>query len=101
MALRFLDAPERTRFEIYDGDELAGFVDYHLHREDIALKHTEVDPRFSGRGIGGRLVRGALDAARDTGLSVLPYCPFVRDWIGKHPDYLDLVPEDRRAEFEL
>jgi hypothetical protein len=34
-------------------------------------------------------------------LDVLPFCPFVRSYIERHPDQLDLVPEDRRDEFEL
>jgi predicted GNAT family acetyltransferase len=58
-----------------------------------------VDPRFGGRGLGGILVRGALDAARDRGLEVLPFCPFVRGWIGRHPEYRELVPEGQRARF--
>ncbi|MEV1200449.1 N-acetyltransferase, partial [Microbispora rosea] len=41
----------------------------------------------------------ALDAARDAGLSVLPFCPFVKRYIERHPDYLDLVPADQRARF--
>jgi hypothetical protein len=32
---------------------------------------------------------------------VLPYCPFVRGYIERHPDYLDLVPADRRSGFGL
>jgi uncharacterized protein len=101
MALRVIDASDKKRFEVYDGEELAGFLDYRLRGDDIALLHTEVDERFEGRGIGSELVREALDASRDTGLGVLPYCPFIRDWISGHSDYLDMVPEDRRAEFEL
>src|ERR1700754_1887243 len=101
MALRVVDAPQRKRFEIYDGEELAGFLDYRLRGDDIALMHTEVNPRFRGHGIGARLVREALDASRDTGLGALPYCPFIRAWIGEHPDYRDMVPERRRAEFGL
>ncbi len=38
---------------------------------------------------------------RDRGLAVLPDCPFVRGWIAKHPDYADLVPADRRADYDL
>jgi hypothetical protein len=47
------------------------------------------------------LARGALDATREAGSPVLPYCPFIRGYIQRHPAYLDLVPEDRRAEFAL
>jgi hypothetical protein len=32
---------------------------------------------------------------------VLPYCPFVRSWIAGHREYADLVPGDRRAQFDL
>lgn len=32
---------------------------------------------------------------------MLPFCPFVNAWIGKHPDYLDLVPADQRERFGL
>jgi hypothetical protein len=32
---------------------------------------------------------------------VLPFCPFIRGYIQRHPAYLDLVPDERRAEFEL
>ncbi len=68
----------------------------------IALKHTEVDDRFEGRGIGSALARGVLDAARRDGLAVLPYCPFMAGYIRGHPDdYLDLVPTDQRAKFDL
>jgi predicted GNAT family acetyltransferase len=101
MDQRVVDTLDKSRFEIYDGEELAGFAEYHLFRDEIAFIHTEIDPAFGGRGLGGVLARGALDAARDAGLSVLPYCPFIRAWITKHPDYVDLVPEAQRTRFGL
>lgn len=102
MEARVADRPDRSRYEILageDGTETGGFADYRLAPGEIAFVHTETDPRFAGQGLGGRLARGALDDARARGLRVLPYCPFIRGWIGKHPEYADLVPEDRRAEF--
>ena len=32
---------------------------------------------------------------------VLPYCPYVRAWLGRHPAYVDLVPADDRDRFGL
>jgi predicted GNAT family acetyltransferase len=32
---------------------------------------------------------------------VLPFCPFVNAYLKRHPEYLDLVPEERRAAFGL
>ncbi|MEU6426555.1 GNAT family N-acetyltransferase [Microbispora sp. NPDC046973] len=95
------DNPEASRFEITVDGALAGFADYRLNGPRISFTHTEIDPAFEGRGLGSTLVRAALDAARDAGLSVLPFCPFVKRYIERHPDYLDLVPADQRARFSL
>ena len=32
---------------------------------------------------------------------MLPFCPFVNGFIGRHPEYVSLVPETYRAEFGL
>ena len=53
--------------------------------------HTEVDPRFEGQGIATTLVQGALDAVRASGRDVVAFCPYVKAWLGRHPDYQDLV----------
>jgi uncharacterized protein len=90
--------PAESRYEVRVGGELAGFVTYHLRGRRITLIHTEVDSRFQGAGLAGHLARFSLDDARKRNLAVLPSCPYIRSWIGKHPDYADLVPADR-AEF--
>ncbi|MGD9987041.1 GNAT family N-acetyltransferase [Pseudonocardia sp.] len=86
-----VDRPERSRFEILVDDEVAGRAHYRLRDGVLAFTHTEVEDRFGGRGIGGALARGALDAARSRGLRVRPDCPFVKGWIDKHPEYQDLL----------
>lgn len=95
------DNPEASRFEITVDGALAGFAEYRLNGPGISFTHTEIDPAFGGRGLGSTLVKAALDAARDAGLSVLPFCPFVQRYIERHADYLDLVPADQRARFSL
>ncbi len=95
------DAPERDRFEIEADGAVVGFVQYHRKPGTIALVHTEIDPQHEGAGLGGVLVSAALDEARREGIRVLPFCPFVRSYIEHHPEYVDLVPEERRADFGL
>jgi predicted GNAT family acetyltransferase len=97
----FTDNPERSRFEMHIGGERAGLVQYHLNGDAIALIHTEVDDSFQGMGLASKLARAVLDSARERGLAVLPYCPYITGWIAKHPDYLDLVPEGSRGKFGL
>jgi predicted GNAT family acetyltransferase len=95
------DKAAAERYEIHVGGELAGFVDYHAAPGQIALVHTEVDDRFEGQGLAGKLTVFALDDARRRNLAVLPFCPFVRGYIQRHREYEDLVPAARRAEFGL
>ena len=85
------EVAEAGRFEAHIGDERAGLITYRIQGGRMVLPHTEVDPRFEGRGVGSRLAVAALDAARARGLSVLPACPFVRAYIDRHPEYEDLV----------
>ena len=57
----------------------------------VTFTHTEVPQELSGRGIGSRLAHGALDAVRAEGLKVAAKCPFMAAYIGKHPEYADLI----------
>lgn len=101
MSIEVTDNAEAQRYEVTVDGELAGFTQYRRRPQLIALVHTEVDERFEGRGLAGRLIATALDAARADGVAVLPFCPFANAYIQRHPDYADLVPETFRAKFGL
>lgn len=96
-----IDNPDRSRFELYSGEELIGFAEYRVRDHTMDFVHTEVDSRFKGHGLGTQLVSTALESARQRAAAVVPHCWFVRDWIAAHPEYRDLVPEQRRPEFDL
>jgi predicted GNAT family acetyltransferase len=95
------DNPDERRYEVRVGGEVAGFAQYRVRPGQIAFTHTEVDDRFEGQGLGSKLVAFALDDVRGRGLAVLPLCPFVRAYIQRHREYVDLVPEERRPGFGL
>jgi predicted GNAT family acetyltransferase len=85
------DAPDASRYEIRDGDRVLGHAAYRREGGSVVFTHTEVDPETEGTGVGGKLVRGALDDVRSRGEHVVAQCSFVRGWIEKHPEYGDLV----------
>jgi predicted GNAT family acetyltransferase len=85
------DNPEARRYEALLGNEVVGFVRYHLRPGLLTALDTEVDPGFEGLGVGSALVAGMLDDLRARGISVQPFCPFVRTYIRRHPDYADLL----------
>jgi predicted GNAT family acetyltransferase len=95
------DNEAEQRFEIWVDGDLAGFSRYQRMGTDYALTHTEIDDRFEGQGLGSALVSSILGTMREAGVKVLPYCPFVRSYIDRHPEHLDLVPADQRDRFEL
>lgn len=86
-----VDNPEAHRFEARLGGRVVGFSQYRRVADRVVFVHTEVDPEVEGRGIGARLVAGALDDVRARGLRVTAQCPFVAAFIARHRDYQDLV----------
>lgn len=96
-----VDVPDEARYVVDVDRARAGFVAYERGDEQIALLHAEVDPPMQRQGVASRLIQFALDDARAGGLSVLPFCPFVRSYIQRHRDYLELVPPDARERFGL
>lgn len=96
-----VDHTDANRFEVLVGGEVAGYAEYRRTKASVAFTHTATDPAFEGRRLGSALARGTLDATREAGAAVLLFCPFLRGYIQRHPAYLDLVPEKRRAELQL
>ena len=81
---------QESRYELRTPAGLAVLA-YVLDGDRLALVHTEVPRSVEGRGVGGALVKFALDDARNRGLRVLPMCAFVKAYIARHPAYAPLV----------
>ena len=81
-----IDRPEQSRFELQLDGELAGWLDYRPAGDNVILAHTEVMEEHEGKGLGGILVRHALDAIRADGKGIIATCPFARAYIARHPE---------------
>jgi predicted GNAT family acetyltransferase len=81
---------ESSRFAVHLGGHLA-VLEYQLFSDKIVFTHTEVAQELEGRGVGASLARAGLEWARSRELRVVPVCPFVAAYIGRHPEYVDLV----------
>jgi len=90
---------KQQRYEL-SVDGLLAISQYERRGDEIVFTHTEVPEALEGRGVGSALARAALDDARAKHLTVVPQCPFVRAYIGRHREYLDLVEPSRRREIE-
>lgn len=94
MTLEVVRNEAARRFELRSDGDLLGLIDYRLEPGAVALVHTEIDPRFERQGLGTQLVAGALADVRERGLGVIPVCPFVADYVRRHPEP-ELPPGDR------
>jgi predicted GNAT family acetyltransferase len=94
---RFVDDPERQRWEVMDGDEIVAFAEYVTAPGRVIYTHTVVKPQHEGRGIGSQLARHVLDDAVGHGLRITPRCPFIRSYIERHAEYMPSVdmPDER------
>ncbi len=99
-AVEVRDNPDRHRFEIVIGDQIA-FADYRLVEGGIMFTHTEVPEALGGRGLGTKLVLAGLKAARNRSLKVLPVCPFFAKYITEHPEEQDILHPDYRPTLGL
>ena len=102
MSVSIVKNEKLNRFEIYSDGELAGFAEFEVSSQMISYTHTEIDPKFGGKGLGSQLIKEALDEALEQNLEVAPYCSFVSAYIKRNSEkYLHLVPEGQRAKFDL
>ncbi|MGD9792772.1 MAG: GNAT family N-acetyltransferase [Acidimicrobiia bacterium] len=91
MAIEVRHQPDQHRYEIVVDDAVAGFAEYKERDGRHVFDHTVIDPSYEGQGLGGKLASGALDSEAAAGGKIVPLCAFIAGYIGKHPEYADLV----------
>ncbi|MDY2941957.1 MAG: GNAT family N-acetyltransferase [Varibaculum sp.] len=87
----------------YEGEEhpagVASFYD--APTGERIFYHTEIAPRYEGRGLASALVSEALRLTSADGVTVVASCPVVHGWLEKHPEFAGEwripTPEDIRA----
>ncbi len=94
-----VDVPDALRFEARSTDgTLLGVAEYQLMGAVVVFTHTEVPQEYGGRGIASKLVGEAMDMVRASERQVIPICPYVRSWLTRHADYLDLVVRPKKRD---
>lgn len=89
-ASEVLNNESAHRFELHSGESMAR-LDYRLQNGKIVLLHTEVPPELANRGVGAKLVKAALEHARESGLTVVPLCSYVAAYIRRNQQYQPLL----------
>ncbi|HEV7956488.1 MAG: N-acetyltransferase [Microbacteriaceae bacterium] len=81
----------QSRYVFSSNGVQVGVIDYVVRGTAIHLIHAEIDPRSRGAGLGAQMVQGVLEMIRaETDYRVVADCPFVIDFLRRHPDYQEL-----------
>ena len=81
---------EEKRFVIYsEGKEV--YVEFEMRNGKMDLDHTYTHPGLRGRGLAARVVRAALEYAKENNLKVIPTCSYVSSFINKNEEYKELA----------
>jgi hypothetical protein len=82
--------PEESRFVADLSGSEAELTYRKVNEKTLDYLHTYVPPELRGAGIGGELVKEALEFARERGFNVRPSCHFVASFMERHPEYKEL-----------
>lgn len=85
------------RFEL-NLDGVRSMLTYRRYPDRIILDHTEVPQAQEGHGLAAKLTGAALEFARQNHLKVVPMCPYVADFLKKHPEQQDLLSDADREK---
>lgn len=88
MEPRVIDNAGAQRYELWLGDDLAGWIDYRTAGSAVALTHAEIREELRGQGLAETMTREALADLRRRDLQAQPVCPFVVAYARRHPDEL-------------
>jgi len=83
---------EQNRFVSYVEDYEA-VVEYTLKGNVIDLYRTFTPPELRGKGVAGKIVKYALERAKNNNLKVIPTCSYVRVYIERHENYKELLAQ--------
>lgn len=79
-------------FRAIDEDIEAGLMSYTWAGEGkFIIDHTEVNPAFSGQGVGKKLVMQAVAFARESKVKIMPLCPFAKSVFDKTSEIGDVL----------
>jgi predicted GNAT family acetyltransferase len=84
MTIKQIDTDSRGVFRATEDEAIAGEMTYSwAGTGKIIIDHTEVNPAFSGKGVGKQLLLAIVEFARDKQLKIIPLCPFAKSVFDK------------------
>lgn len=92
MEIKRKEKGTRGIFTVIENNTQMGEMTY-VWKDDntIVIDHTEVYPRYEGRGIGKSMFMEAVAFAREKNLKIIPSCTFIETMFRRFPETADVL----------
>lgn len=92
MEIQHINNETKGAFKAIEDGKEAGNMTYSWAGENrFIIDHTDVNPDFSGKGVGKKMVLAAVEYARENNLKIIPLCPFAKSVFDKVEDIRDVL----------
>ncbi len=92
MTIQHSDDDKEGAFFIEENGLRIGELTYIFSGEaKFIIDHTEVSPRFEGKGVGKQLVKAAVEYARENSFKILPVCSYANQVLKETHGYEDVL----------
>jgi uncharacterized protein len=98
MSFNLVNNTAENRFEFDLGDGSFAFITYKISAGNYLLLHTEVPEAHGGKGIAIALAEQTFGFLRNANLKAKIYCAFLLKYLGKHPEWNDIVYQSPEGE---
>ncbi len=87
-----IDNEKESRFECAN-DGYLSTIAYNVTSggKVLELTHVYVPPQGRGKGIAQAMLLEVLEEVKRLGLKIVPVCPFVIQYIRRHPEWKEIV----------
>jgi predicted GNAT family acetyltransferase len=83
------DKPNQRFFIEVEGQEV--YTAYSLDNNVMDIYTTYTPPNLRGRGLAEKVVRSAMEFAKENHLYIIPSCSYVAVYLQRHPEYNHLI----------
>jgi uncharacterized protein len=92
---------DKQQYEAKLNGKVVAFAEYRPIGQSVMFTHTEVNEDLEGKGVAGQLIRFALEDTKAKGMTAIPMCPFVKIFIQRHKEFIDVVHPAHRHVFGM
>lgn len=92
MDIQIIESGSKGMALAKEKDSQVGSMTYSIAGPElIIIDHTDVDPEYTGKGVGKQLLYKIVEMTRQKNIKVIPLCPFAASMFRKLEEIRDVL----------